>query len=116
MAFRLALASKPLRVRLWLAGCGVGLLWLTFVAGNFVIDAQRAVSARMLGHDFLAFYTAGSFVRDGRADRLYDLRAVQAFERGVMQKENLEVGKSFGPFWNPPFYAWVFAPLAGLSS
>ncbi len=26
----------------------------------------------------------------------------------------LEVGKSFGPWWNPPFYALVFEPLAAL--
>lgn len=66
----------------------------------------------MLGHDFLPFYTAGTFARTGHADQLYNLHAVRRFEQQVAAKNSLELGPSFGPFWNPPFYAWVFAPLS----
>jgi hypothetical protein len=69
----------------------------------------------MVGHDFLAFYTAGTFARLGKFDLLYDLGAVREAERSIARKNNLEIGKSFGPFWNPPFYAWLFAPLSALS-
>jgi len=68
----------------------------------------------MVGHDFLAFYTAGTFVNAGRSHDLYDLELVNAFQHDLARRENLEIGQSFGPFWNPPFYAWVFAPLAHL--
>src|SRR6185369_7186578 len=68
----------------------------------------------MVGHDFLAFYTAGSFVSEGRTHDLYDLEKVKIFQHDLARHEQLEIGESFGPFWNPPFYAWVFAPLARL--
>jgi hypothetical protein len=68
----------------------------------------------MVGHDFLAFYTAGSFVRDGRMRDLYDLEKVKTFQHELAAREGLKIGESFGPFWNPPFYAWVFRPLAAL--
>ena len=82
---------------------------------NFFQREDRAVSRKSAGHDFLAFYTAGTFVRTGHAAQLYDLDAVRTFEREMVKREGLELPESaFGPFWNPPLFAWVFAPLAKL--
>src|SRR5207248_4149557 len=82
---------------------------------NFMQPADRGVSRKSAGHDFLAFYTAGTFVRTGRANQLYDLDAVRAFQRDLVAREHLELADtSFGPFWNPPLFAWVFAPLSRL--
>jgi len=40
---------------------------------------------------------------------------VRQFQQQVGEANQLELKKqSFGPFWNPPFYAWIFVPLAGL--
>lgn len=114
MALRLAILSKPLSTRLWIAGGAIGAFLLILIVGNLFSSGDEAVSRKMLGHDFLAFYTAGTFVREGRADELYDLRAVETFQRDLMAREGLEVRKSFGPYWNPPFYAWVFVPLAAM--
>ena len=73
------------------------------------------VCARHAGFDFLAFYTAGTFVGEGRTDALYDLEAVRAFQRETAATVGLELAPdAVGPWWNPPFYAWVFVPLAGL--
>jgi hypothetical protein len=66
------------------------------------------------GLDFIAFYTAGSFVNDGRQRELYDLRAVHAFQHDLARGNGVELGDAMGPWWNPPFYAWVFSPLARL--
>jgi alpha-1,2-mannosyltransferase len=106
-------AQRTLR-RYWLAGIGLLLFILTFVAGNFFLSAERRLTQSMVGHDFLAFYTAGTFVREGRPHDLYDLQKVKTFQHDLGERAHLELGKSYGPFWNPPFYAWVFVPLAAL--
>lgn len=86
----------------------------TLAVGNMLLPAGRSVTRSMIGHDFLAFYTAGTFAREGHFDRLYDLDAAKSFQHQLVGRENLEIGQSFGPFWNPPFYAWIFAPLSAL--
>jgi hypothetical protein len=102
------------RKRLWMSGGMLGVFLLTLIVGNHFIVRDRSVTREMLGHDFLAFYTAGSFVRQGRAHELYNLDSVRDFEQATARAAGLEVGKSFGPWWNPPFYALVFSPLARL--
>ena len=109
-----ALTPAPTRRRLWRIGVGWGLFLLTLVVGNSVISRDRAVTGDMIGHDFLAFYTAGSFVGSGRSRELYQLEPVRKFEQATGHAAGLEIGDSFGPWWNPPFYALVFEPLAKL--
>ncbi len=77
---------------------------------------DQSMSRKSTGHDFLAFYTAGQFVRTGRSIDLYNLPAVQAFQREVVAREGIDLvhANDFGPFWNPPIFAWVFAPLSAL--
>jgi len=107
--------AHPLRKKLWLAAGGLTLFVMTLAIGNSLIDRQKAITADAVGHDFLAFYTAGHFLREGRADRMYDLEAVRRFQQETGEANHLALKKqSFGPFWNPPFYAWLFVPLAGL--
>jgi hypothetical protein len=102
------------RQRFWMAGSALAVFLLTLVIGNHFLGTDKSVTRQMLGHDFLAFYTAGSFVRQGRTNDLYNLDAVRDFEQATAHAAGLEVGKSFGPWWNPPFYALVFEPLAAL--
>ena len=107
--------AHPLRKRLWLGAGALTLFVLTIAIGNSVIDRKDAITADAVGHDFLAFYTAGHFVREGRTERMYDLESVRRFQQELGESNHLELKKqSFGPFWNPPFYAWLFVPLAGL--
>ena len=104
-----------MRKLLWLAGLGLALFIVTAAAANAFLPADRSVSLRIAGHDFLAFYTGGTFVRTGEADKLYDLDAVRAFQHDLAQREGLELfPAAVGPFWNPPIYAWLFAPLSAL--
>jgi len=107
------LRASP-RKRLWMSAGALGIFLLTIVIGNQFVATDKSVTRQMLGHDFLAFYTAGSFVNQGRARDLYNLDAVRDFEQATAHSAGLEVGKSFGPWWNPPFYALVFSPLARL--
>jgi hypothetical protein len=92
----------------------MGVFLLTLVVGNFALPREKRLTGATVGHDFLAFYTAGAFLNQGRGRELYDLEAVKAFQHELAQREGLEIGPSFGPFWNPPFYAHVFRPYAAL--
>lgn len=105
----------PISKRLWQGATAVALFLVTVFISNLVISRERAVTRSMLGHDFLAFYTAGAFVRTGRVQQLYDVAAVKQFEQDVARQGGLDVRDAVGPFWNPPFYASVFAPLSRFS-
>jgi len=102
------------RTRLWQAGVALAIFILTMAIGNIFSPPEKAVTTDMLGLDFLPFYASGALARTGRADLLYNIPAVAAFERETAKPLGMDLGKHFGPFWNPPFYAWVFAPLSTL--
>lgn len=108
------LPTAPIRKRLWKLGFALALLITTLAIGNAVIPKEKAVTGKMLGHDFLAFYTGGYFARTEQLSKLYDLEAVRQFQAAVCRSAGLEVEKGYGPFWNPPFVALAFEPLAAL--
>ena len=89
----------------------LALFMMTVAVTNAFVGPDKAVTPSMLGHDFLPFYSAGTFVCNGMPDMLYDLPMTSATEHEIAAKNNLDIGKSFGPFWNPPFYSWIFVPL-----
>jgi len=60
--------------------------------------------------DYVAFYTAGDFVLHGRGADLYDLDAIAERELEIMGREVGGTGRL--GFFNPPFVAIMFAPLA----
>jgi alpha-1,2-mannosyltransferase len=64
------------------------------------------------GTDFIAFYTAGVFVRNGKARSLYDLHAISQYQHALAHQNGDDLGQAIGPWWNPPYYAWLFVPLA----
>src|SRR5688500_16669928 len=104
-----------LRKRLWQCGGGLALFLLVLVIGNLFSSSDKSVSRKSAGHDFLAFYTAGTFVRTGRTAEMYELNTVSAFQRDLAARERLELPADvLGPFWNPPFFAWLFVPLSML--
>ncbi len=106
--------GRDLRTRLWRAGGLLVVFMLTMFVCNCVIPKDRAVTWDMLGHDFLAFYYGGNCARTGHYEQLYDLPATREFEFKTGHAAGLSLGKSFGPWWNPPFAAWMFAPLSAL--
>jgi len=67
-----------------------------------------------LGLDFLVFYSAGTLVNQHEARQMYDLPRIRAIEHATAAKEGIDFGDAQGPWWNPPFYAWVFLPFAHL--
>src|SRR2546421_676018 len=77
------LAPASMRKRLWQGGILLALVMMTIAVGNTFVPAAKAVHLNLLGHDFLAFYTAGTFVREQRAHDLYDLSIVRSFEHEI---------------------------------
>ncbi len=108
------LFQGSIRKRLWLGGIALLLLLTTLALANSFAGAN-GVGRGDLGLDFSAFYTAGTFVREGRIDALYDLETIRAFQRSLAAEHGLAMGESIGPWWNPPFFAWVFVPLSKLA-
>src|SRR5215213_6746590 len=102
---------------LWRGALAVAIFVITFGVANllnFVKQGER-LTTRSVGHDFIAFYTGGTFLREGRMHEVYELDKLKASQRELIEREQLEIGDSFGPFWNPPVFAWVFAPLSKLN-
>jgi hypothetical protein len=104
----------PMSVRLWRGGGLVAVFFGTLLIGNLFVSREHAVTWDMLGHDFLPFYYGGTCARTGHYEQLFDLPATKAFEYKVGRDAGLSLGNSFGPWWNPPFAAWIFAPLSAL--
>ncbi|MGH7214170.1 MAG: glycosyltransferase family 87 protein [Tepidisphaeraceae bacterium] len=88
----------------------MALFVFTCAIGNAVLLARE--SSPRLGLDFIAFYTAGTFVREGRANEFYDLKAVVAYQESLAKELGTDLGGGFGPWWNPPHYALVFVPFS----
>lgn len=106
---------SPLRKRLWLGVASLAVFVLTLAIANAFTAPDKAITRTMLGHDFTAFYAAGTLVRQGEYQRLYDLETIGALERQTGEQAGLEMSGGLGPYWNPPFYAWCFATLSTLS-
>ncbi|HZL36484.1 MAG TPA: glycosyltransferase family 87 protein [Tepidisphaeraceae bacterium] len=106
------LQASPCK-RLWLGAAGVALFIGTLLIGYCAVP-KSPHGQGTVGLDFIAFYTAGTFVREGRSADLYDIHAVQRFQGDLARANGVDLGSAVGPYWNPPFYAWLFAPLSRL--
>ena len=62
--------------------------------------------------DYVAFYAAGQLVLDGNGADIFDIEVLSATEREVMGREVGGTGTL--AFFNPPFVALFFAPIAML--
>jgi Glycosyltransferase family 87 len=102
------------RKRLWLGAAGVAIFIGTIVVG-YLMAPKEPHTQGQVGLDFIAFYTAGTFVREGHSQDLYDLHAVRKFQSDLAHQYGVDLGSAVGPWWNPPFYAWTFVPLSKLS-
>src|SRR4051812_20748347 len=100
-----AMSIKRLRVYGSLLAITLWSVWLIDISGTGVLDRLGKIK----GTDFLQFYVAGSLVRDGRSDLLYDVRSHYARAQAVAgtPRETL-----FIPVQSPQT-ALAFSPLAG---
>ena len=94
----------------WSAAVATALFagWLIAIVVAPALDDRPG---RLLWPDFLSFYTAGSFVLDGRIESLYDVEAQRAFQRDLVAPQVLA---GVNLYLNPPFAALFYAPFAAL--
>jgi hypothetical protein len=104
--------KRSLRSNLWRGGGFVAIFYFTMICVNPFLSKQKAVTKDMLGLDFLVFYYGGTCARTGHFENLFDLARTKAFEFATAHANNLTLGPGFGPWWNPPLAAWLFAPLS----
>src|SRR5690348_9689584 len=108
-------SSRPLRDRLWLGGVGILLFLLTMVVGSHLAGPRVSLVSAPMGEDLIPSYMAGTFVREHRPDKLMDFAEAKRFQADLRQREGLVRHGRTGPWLNPPFYAWLFVPLAGMA-
>jgi hypothetical protein len=80
----------------------------TFGPPNWEFD----VIDQMVSVDHLAFYSPARMIREGRARDIYDHHALYAYQVSLFPPG---VWQQFEAYRNPPFYALLYYPTAGLS-
>jgi hypothetical protein len=100
------------RGRLWIAAAGC-VPWLIWIGGLALSGGKKDLAGKPVGVDHLAFYHAARLIRDGEAYRLYNYRELT--ESGYQQAIVGWNWDGFEAYRNPPFYALLYLPTAGLS-
>jgi len=98
----------PRRLQIYPASIAI-IIWggwlFSLLRGRGNLDAFSQV----VGGDFMAFYTGGRFLLDGRLAEIYNLSAQRSFQESL----GVQVAATgFHPFINPPFAALMYAPFA----
>jgi len=83
---------------------GLGALWLTWLGQE--VTGPLTQSGH---HDFFAFYSAASLIRDHQPQLLYDSQALTGLERQIFPHPTGYAG--YMPFLNPPAAAAILSPL-----
>ncbi|MBP3961025.1 DUF2029 domain-containing protein [Gemmata sp. G18] len=101
-----------LRQRLWVGvviGCVPWIVWVVSLAsGGWYKDSRD----QLVGTDHLAFYHAARLIRDGESYRLYNYNdlADTKYQQQLLGWD----WSGFEAYRNPPFYALLYVPTAGL--
>jgi Glycosyltransferase family 87 len=117
--------SNPCGTPLWrrsrnlvIAGLGAAfILYLVLAVASrwqnlieLQIDRVQGTAEQGPVEDYIAFYTAGRLVLDGRGESVYDLDVIAEREHEMFGRDVGGTGRL--GFFNPPFVAVIFAPLA----
>jgi hypothetical protein len=109
--------ASRLRSRLWIGVCVGVSVWLTW-AGSLTLGAQKHGpwhdhEGSLISADHIAFYSAARLIREGQPTRVYDhefLGGQQGYQATLVPGE----WKTLIAYRNPPFYALLYLPTAGL--
>jgi alpha-1,2-mannosyltransferase len=108
-----AATAAWLRPRLWV-GAVVGVVpWAVWLGSLAIGGWYKDAEGTLIGADHLAFYAAAHLIRDGQPERMYDYRDLNdsGYQRNLIGWE----WNGFEAFRNPPFYALLYLPTAGVS-
>lgn len=102
------------RKQLWFGATGLGLVLLIVVAHESFVRLNDGSHRWTLGEDFVPVYAAGTLVREGRAADLYKVEPIARIEHRLVTQADLEPLPVYGLYFNPPFFAALYAPLSAL--
>jgi hypothetical protein len=97
--------------RLGLAAGAV--MWVVWGVSSALGPGNLDLNGQVIGTDHSAFHTAAVLIAEGRGDVLFDYPDLPAFQA----RQAALVGKPdfLDPYRNPPVYALLYRPTAGLS-
>jgi hypothetical protein len=106
-----AAAAAWVRRRLWIGAVVGAVPWVVWVSSLAVGGWYKDADGQLVGADHLAFYTAARLARDGDPARAYDYPSIPDYQDALVGWDY----KGFEAYRNPPFYALLYVPTAGLS-
>lgn len=104
--------AEWLRPRLWIGDVVGAMTWVVWLGSLAYGGWHKDAEGTLVGADHLAFYTAAHFVRTGEPARMYayDYPTLHAAQSPLIGWE----WPSVEAYRNPPFYALLYLPTAGL--
>jgi hypothetical protein len=109
---RYAKTAAFLHSRLWLGYVIGAIAWCIWL-GNLALGGwYKDNEGTLLGGDHLAFYTAARHIHDGQPGQMYE------YSQSQVEYQNSLIGwdwDALEAYRNPPFYALLYLPSAGLS-
>ena len=87
------------------------LLWIAAAVIGIAGDGNRGIAGPLKGADFIHFYTLGHLAATGRADAIYDVKAVHQAQVALVPESDPDRY----PTVYPPQAALLFAPFSGWS-
>jgi hypothetical protein len=106
-----AAGATWLRPRLWFALVVGAVTWVAWLASLAVGGWYKDAAGTLVGADHLAFYTAARFVYDGNPAGMYDYAGIHARQQELIGWKWVGIEG----YRNPPFYALLYLPTAGMS-
>lgn len=103
-----------LRPKLWIGWATAVAVWTVWV-GSLALGKpawKRDAEGMLLCADHIAFYSAATLLREGRPGELYDHPALGEVQQRVTRPDG--EWPFFMAYRNPPFYALLYVPTAGL--
>jgi alpha-1,2-mannosyltransferase len=103
--------ATAIRPRLWMGSVVGGSVWIVWLVSLALGGWYRDADGQLVGADHLAVYSAAHLIRAGQPAALYDHEFLAPYQ-------DLLVGWDYPgleAFRNPPFYALLYVPTAGLS-
>lgn len=105
---RVAAFLRPRLIFAVIAGTIVWLVWFVSLAlGTW----EQDVVGQLVSVDHLAFYSPARMIREGQGWAIYDHVRLNEYQRGLFAPG---VWEAFEAYRNPPFYALLYIPTAGL--
>jgi alpha-1,2-mannosyltransferase len=99
--------------RTWLGLVAGGLMWLIWAISSVLGPGNLDLNGQVIGTDHTAFHTGAVQLAEGRGAALFDYPDLTEFR--ARQEELTGKPGFLDPYRNPPFYALLYQPTAGLT-